>query len=89
MLNPYILDSETELLEALGGLKAERKRRRDGIQLTGSGIGGKSFSFSRMSKAELDLEFNQVIAALQAKNPTAYGQLVTQTYSDFSGTDDV
>jgi hypothetical protein len=28
-------------------------------------------------------------AALMSKDSTKYGQLVTQTYSDFSGTDDV
>ena len=89
MLNPYLSLTEAELVDQRNDLLAELKRIRSGVQLTGSGIGGKSFSYGRERLTALREDLQLTTAALMSKNPTAYGQLVTQTYSDFSGTDDV
>jgi hypothetical protein len=85
MLNPYISLTEAELLDQRGDLLAELKRIRSGIQLNSSGIGGKSFGYNRERLTALREDLNLTVAALSAKNPTQYGSLVTETFSDLSG----
>jgi len=89
MVNPYCLMSEQELLDQYHDLLAEDKRLRTGLSITSDGRANASFSRQRLTDAQIQDKLSKTIAALQAKNPTAYGKLVTETYSDFSGTDDV
>jgi hypothetical protein len=84
MLNPYLSLSEPELLDQRNDLLAELKRLRTGVQLASDSVGGKSFSRNRMSVTALREELQLTVTALSAKNPTLYGKLVTETYSDFS-----
>jgi hypothetical protein len=41
-----------------------------------------------MTVDQLRADLQLTTAALQSKNPTKYGKLVTQTYSDFSAMGD-
>jgi len=86
MLNPYISLTEAELLDQRADTLAELKRIRAGIQLTSSGIGGKSFSYARERLNELREDLQLTLTALQVKNPTKYGSIIRETFADFSGT---
>jgi hypothetical protein len=85
MVNPYLSLTEIELIEQRDDLLAELKRLRTGVQLTSDSRAGAGFSRQRMTPSQLEDMLNKTFVALQAKNPTKYGKLVTQTYSDFSG----
>lgn len=89
MLNPYLSLTEVELVDQRNDLLAELKRLRTGVQLASDSRGGSSYSRNRMTVAQLRDELSLTTAALQAKNPDAYGKLVTESYSDFSVVDDV
>jgi hypothetical protein len=89
MLNPYLTLTEAELVDQRNDLLAELKRLRTGVQLASDSRGGSAYSRNRMTVQQLRDDLQLTTAALMAKNPDTYGKLVTETYSDFSGQDDV
>lgn len=88
MVNPYLSLTEIELIEQRDDLLAELKRLRTGVSLTSDSRAGAGFSRQRMTIDQLRADLQLTTAALQSKNPTKYGKLVTQTYSDFSAMGD-
>lgn len=86
MLNPYLSLTEAELLDQRNDLLAELKRIRSGNSFTSVGAAGKNFGYNRERLAVLREDLNLTAAALSSKDSTKYGKLVTETYSDFSGT---
>jgi len=86
MLNPYLSLTEAELVDQRNDLLAELKRLRTGVQLSSDSRGGSAFSRNRMSLTQLQADLQLTTAALMAVNPTKYGNAVTSTYVDFSGT---
>lgn len=89
MLNEYLSLTEAELVDQRNDILAELKRLRTGVQLASDSRGGSSYTRNRMSPEQLRKDLQLTTAALQAKNPDAYGKLVTESYSDFSVVDDV
>lgn len=88
MLNPYLSLTEAELIDQRNDLLAELKRLRTGVQLTADSRGGASFSRNRMSVDQLRDDLQLTTAALMAKNPTTYGNICTETFVDFSGSNE-
>jgi hypothetical protein len=85
MVNPYLSLTEIELIEQRDDLLAELKRLRTGVQLTSDSRAGAGFSRQRMTVDQLRADLQLTTAALQSKNPTKYGNAVSETYLSFSG----